>query len=77
MDTLKPKADSNSTGYWNGEGEDVGGSMQEAVDRWDVKGVEGMQAAYLSLREVSLGWLRMSAHDGGLQVVVRFRWMML
>ncbi len=77
MDTTKPKANSNSTGYWSGEGEDVGGSMLETVDRWDVKGVKGKQAAYLSLREVSVGWLGMSAQDGGLQGVVRVRWMML
>ncbi len=43
------------------EGEDVGGSMLDTVDRWGVKSVEGEHAAYMSLREVSVGWLGMSA----------------
>ncbi len=61
MITVKPKAYSNSNGYWSGEGEDVGGSMLDTVDRGDMKSVEGEHAAYLSLREVCVGWLGMSA----------------
>ncbi len=69
MNTAKPKANSNSTCYWSGEGEDVGGNMLETVDKWGVKGVEDKHAAYLSLREVSVGWLGMRPQDGRLRGV--------